>query len=163
MNAAAEVLLGAGSHQLVGRRLIAVVPPEWRLAHLAGFARFQLTGESHIIGAPVTVATLCADGTTTNVELNIEPVAVTGGRLPSEDSSRHRQFSGVRRHLDLSRSHYAVHKRPRTRRAGSPDAQACEDPCDARERSLIGCYAVTFALACATDDRRARKTMKGPS
>ncbi|HET9690175.1 MAG TPA: ATP-binding protein [Acidimicrobiales bacterium] len=81
VNAAAEVLLGSRARQLVGRRLTAVVPPEWRLAHLAGFARFQLTGESHIIGRPVTVRALRADRSTTAVDLHIEPVAVNGGRV----------------------------------------------------------------------------------
>lgn len=78
-NNAALALLGHAS--LVGRRLTALVPPEWRLAHLAGFARFQLTGESRVMGRPISVPALRGDGTTIDVELLIEPVDLRSGRV----------------------------------------------------------------------------------
>jgi PAS domain S-box-containing protein len=81
VNAAAEELLGVDAGVLVGRRLTAIIPAEWQVAHLAGFARFQLTGDSRIIGNSVTVPALRGDGTTVRVELLIEPVTVSRGRV----------------------------------------------------------------------------------
>lgn len=80
-SSAVSALLGWEPDELVGRRLTALIPSEWRLAHLAGFVRFQLTGESRIIGNAVVVPAARRDGTTVDVRLRIDPVAIRGGRV----------------------------------------------------------------------------------
>ena len=81
VNELAEAVVGASAEELIGRRLTAVIPPEWRLAHLVGFARYQLTGESRIVGTTVTVPLLRADGTVIDVDLQIDAISVKGGRV----------------------------------------------------------------------------------
>ena len=54
--------LGWTVDDLVGRRLVALVPPELREAHVAGFSRHVTTGENHILGVPVQLPVLRADG-----------------------------------------------------------------------------------------------------
>jgi PAS domain S-box-containing protein len=54
--------LGWTVDDLVGRRLVALVPPELREAHVAGFSRHVTTGERHILDVPVQLPVLRADG-----------------------------------------------------------------------------------------------------
>ncbi|MBW3555932.1 MAG: PAS domain S-box protein [Actinobacteria bacterium] len=65
-------LLGWPPEELTGKRLTVIVPPELREAHLAGYTRFQVTGETGIIGVPVRVAAFRHDGTRVQVELTID-------------------------------------------------------------------------------------------
>ena len=81
VNTAAEALLGWAPDELLGRRLTILIPADWRLAHLAGFVRFQLTGESRIIGGTVTLPAVRRDGATMEVKLRIDPVALRSGRV----------------------------------------------------------------------------------
>lgn len=86
-------LLGWTPAQLVGRRLTTIVPAPLREAHLVGFTRWRTTGEMHIIGRPIEVAAVHADGTHVPVVLQLRvihrgkrPVAVAGSlerRAPS--------------------------------------------------------------------------------
>ena len=55
-------LLGWSVEELVGRRLITLVPPHLREAHVAGFARHVATGEARILDVPLVVPVLRADG-----------------------------------------------------------------------------------------------------
>ena len=48
--------------QLVGESISAILPPSFREFHHAGFARFQLTESSKVVGHPLTLATGCSDG-----------------------------------------------------------------------------------------------------
>ena len=48
--------------QLVGESISAILPPSFREFHHAGFARFQLTESSKVVGHPLTLATVCSDG-----------------------------------------------------------------------------------------------------
>ena len=47
---------------LIGQSISAILPPSFREFHHAGFARFQLTESSKVVGHPLTLATVCRDG-----------------------------------------------------------------------------------------------------
>jgi len=72
VNDGAASLLGWDPEELVGERITALIPPEWRERHAAGFTNFLLTGESTIIGRPTLVPALRHDGVTVEVSLTIE-------------------------------------------------------------------------------------------
>lgn len=74
VNAAAAALLRWSPDELCGQRLVTIIPPELREAHLAGFAHFQRTGEGPILGQSVEVPALRRDGTRVEVSLVIEPL-----------------------------------------------------------------------------------------
>jgi hypothetical protein len=65
---------------LAGQRLTVLIPPELREAHLAGFSRLQVTGEPRILGLTVRVPALRRDGSSVEVALIIEQLAVPRGR-----------------------------------------------------------------------------------
>lgn len=58
--------------QLVGRRLLAIIPDRFHQAHLAGFTLHLADGRSPLLGRPVTVPVLRRDGDETTVELTVE-------------------------------------------------------------------------------------------
>ena len=55
--------LGWRPEDLVGRRIVAIVPPQFREAHVSGFSRHLSTGVAHAIGVPLDLPVLRADGT----------------------------------------------------------------------------------------------------
>lgn len=57
--------------ELVGMRLVTIIPPRYRQAHLAGFTMHLLTGRAPLVGHTVVVPALRRDGTETAVELTI--------------------------------------------------------------------------------------------
>ncbi len=73
-NDAAAALLRWSPEELCGHRLVVIIPPELREAHLAGFAHFQRTGEGPILGRSVEVPALRRDGTRVEISLVIEPL-----------------------------------------------------------------------------------------
>lgn len=73
-------LLGWRAEELVGRRIAALIPHRLREAHVAGFTRHQSTGEARILGVPLTVPVLRADGTEVTSGLRIDQVAGPSGR-----------------------------------------------------------------------------------
>jgi two-component system, cell cycle sensor histidine kinase and response regulator CckA len=78
-NAAAERMFGRRRQDVIGSELAAlIVPAELRDAHRAGLARCVATGESQILGRPVELEALRADGTRFPVELTLSRMA--GGR-----------------------------------------------------------------------------------
>jgi PAS domain S-box-containing protein len=66
--------------QLVGRRLIAIIPPRYHQAHLAGFTLHLLSGRSPLLDRTVSVPVLRRDGTEMAVELMVEAHPMPGGR-----------------------------------------------------------------------------------
>ena len=56
-------LLGWAVEDLVGRRVVTLIPLRLREAHVAGFTRHLTTGESHVLGVPLVLPVLRADGT----------------------------------------------------------------------------------------------------
>jgi PAS domain S-box-containing protein len=78
---AAATLLGyADPGMLVGRRLVAIVPPRYRQAHLAGFTLHLYAGRREIIGHPTRLHALRRDGTEVCVELLVRAKPVEGER-----------------------------------------------------------------------------------
>jgi PAS domain S-box-containing protein len=73
-------LVGHRAEELVGRRIVVLIPRRLREAHVAGFTRHLSTGEVHVIGTPVTVPVLHADGREITCRLLIERAAVAHGR-----------------------------------------------------------------------------------
>ncbi|MDT7547475.1 MAG: hypothetical protein QOE99_3585 [Actinomycetota bacterium] len=56
-------MLGWDRDELTGRRVITIVPPSLREAHVAGFTRHLTTGETHVLGVDLELPVLCANGT----------------------------------------------------------------------------------------------------
>lgn len=54
--------LGWFVDDLVGRRVVAIVPPAYRDAHIAGFTRHLATGEAHALGVELQLPVLTAEG-----------------------------------------------------------------------------------------------------
>jgi PAS domain S-box-containing protein len=73
-------LLGYATDELVGRRLITLIPERFRQAHLAGFTLYLLTGRGPLLGRTVVVPAVHADGSETWVELSVETQRVAQGR-----------------------------------------------------------------------------------
>ncbi|MGI8757862.1 MAG: PAS domain S-box protein [Acidimicrobiales bacterium] len=69
VNDEAAELLGWARSELTGRRLTVIVPTELRESHLAGYTRYHLTGETHLLDRPVRVPALRRDGSQVDVEL----------------------------------------------------------------------------------------------
>jgi len=76
---AALALLGWTSEELVGRRIVTVIPHRLREAHIAAFTMHLLTDRTTILNRTVTVPALHRDGTEIPVELFVRRESV-GGR-----------------------------------------------------------------------------------
>jgi PAS domain S-box-containing protein len=81
VNGAAADLLGWDADELCGLRLLEIIPPAQREAHLAGFNRYLLTREPRLLGRPVQLPALRADGTTIEVTVTIDALAVGDDRV----------------------------------------------------------------------------------
>jgi PAS domain S-box-containing protein len=66
--------------ELVGRRIVAIVPHRFREAHVAGFTRHLTTGEAHVLGVPMELPVLRRDGTEVLCTFLIEAVSTPVGR-----------------------------------------------------------------------------------
>jgi PAS domain S-box-containing protein len=76
----AAELLGWAPADLVGRRLVSIIPARHHEAHIAGFVRFLLSGERRIVGRDVRVPALRRDGSEVPVVMRIEPERLSRGR-----------------------------------------------------------------------------------
>lgn len=65
-------LLGWRSDELRGQRLITIIPPRLREAHVTGFTRLLVTGAARMIGRPVEVPAWHRDGHEVPVTLTLE-------------------------------------------------------------------------------------------
>jgi PAS domain S-box-containing protein len=77
---ALELLGYDDASQLVSKRLVAIIPPRFRQAHLAGFTLFFSTGRAPLLGRAVTVPALRRDGSEVPVELTIRSESLGWGR-----------------------------------------------------------------------------------
>ncbi len=74
-------LLGyAAADDLIGNRLISIIPLRFHQAHIAGFTLHLVNGRSPLIGNRVTVPVTRADGSETDLAVQIESVALPQGR-----------------------------------------------------------------------------------
>ncbi|MDA0160549.1 PAS domain S-box protein [Solirubrobacter ginsenosidimutans] len=81
-NPAAERLFGRRSGDVIGRELAPlVIPPEHREAHRRGLAHAVATGSSSIIGRPVELTALRADGSEFPAEVTISRLLDRGPAL----------------------------------------------------------------------------------
>ncbi len=85
--------LGWEVDQLVGRRIVVLIPSHLREAHVAGFTRHLTTGEAHALGVPLVLPVLHANGTEVPSRFLIQQSHPTAGRSmyiawidPLEDS-----------------------------------------------------------------------------
>ena len=76
----AAELLGWKAAELEGRRLVTIIPPPLRDAHVAAFTRQMLGGPARILGVPTDVPALHRDGHEVPVSLEIERQADSRGR-----------------------------------------------------------------------------------
>ena len=80
LSPSAERLVGWSAHDLVGRRVVTLIPPRLREAHVAGFTRHQTTGQAHVLGVEVVLPVLHAAGHEVECRFLIERVHAVGGR-----------------------------------------------------------------------------------
>jgi PAS domain S-box-containing protein len=74
-------LLGyADPQDLLGSRLVAIIPERFRQAHLAGFTMHFVSGRSLLLDRTVVVPALCRDGSEVTVELTIRAERADDGR-----------------------------------------------------------------------------------
>jgi PAS domain S-box-containing protein len=73
-------LLGWQPEDLVGRRVVTVVPPALREAHVAGFSRHLTTGEAHALGVPLDLPVLHKDGSEVQCRFMVERAPTNSGR-----------------------------------------------------------------------------------
>jgi PAS domain S-box-containing protein len=77
---ALELLGYDDATELLGARLIVMIPPRYRQAHLAGFTMHFLSGRSLLIGSSVVVPALRRDGTEVDVAMTIHTDCTEDGR-----------------------------------------------------------------------------------
>ena len=77
--AAASLLRYDSASDLVDSRLIAIIPPRFHQAHLAGFTLHQITGRQPLLERTVVVPALCRDGSEVEIQLHITRSSVVGG------------------------------------------------------------------------------------
>lgn len=73
-------LLGWRPEDLVGRRVVTVIPPALREAHVAGFSRHLTTGEAHVLGVPLELPVLRKDGSEIRCRFMVERAPVNRDR-----------------------------------------------------------------------------------
>jgi PAS domain S-box-containing protein len=66
--------------ELVGRRLVAIVPPAYRQAHLAGFTLHLYSGRRPLLDRTTTMPVLRRDGTELPVDMTVSAHALPGER-----------------------------------------------------------------------------------
>lgn len=66
--------------QLLGRRLLVLIPRRFHQAHLAGFTMFLTTGRRPLIDTPVTVPFVRQDTSEIPLQITLHVLAITGGR-----------------------------------------------------------------------------------
>lgn len=73
-------LLGWDEDDLVGRRLLTVIPHHLREAHIAGFTRSTTTGEAPLLSQPLPLLALARDGSHIPVALSLSRHPAAAGR-----------------------------------------------------------------------------------
>jgi PAS domain S-box-containing protein len=81
-NHRSEQVFGWTWDEARGQRLSELlIPPEYRVAHERGLARYLATGEGPVLGQRIEVGALCRDGRQIPVELSITASEQFGGQL----------------------------------------------------------------------------------
>jgi PAS domain S-box-containing protein len=78
-NPAAEALFGHPASELVGRELAeALIPPDLREPHRQGLANYIVSGEERVLGHPLELSAMRADGSEFPVEVAVRRLDVPG-------------------------------------------------------------------------------------
>lgn len=64
---------------LIGQRILAVIPPHLREAHVAGFTHAAVTGEHHLLGQALSVSAWTRDGSEVPITLTLQRQAAPAG------------------------------------------------------------------------------------
>ena len=80
VSAPLAAVLRWSADELVGRRVVAIVPPRYREAHVAGFSRHLSTGDARALGVSLELPVLRADGEEVACRFLIESTPTPGGR-----------------------------------------------------------------------------------
>lgn len=72
--------VGWAPEEIVGRRVVALIPPELREAHVAGFSRHLSTGQAHVLGVDLELPVLHRDGRQILCRFLLERAKVGAGR-----------------------------------------------------------------------------------
>ncbi len=78
---AASELLGWAPGELIGQRLLAVIPDHLRERHVAGFTRGVVNGEHQLLGAPLALPALHSDGHELPITLTLTRHPARFGRV----------------------------------------------------------------------------------
>ena len=97
-NEATENLLGWCRHELIGKPLWTIIPERLRDAHRSAFARFVRTGRGGLLGIPLVLPALLADGSEMDIELTIGVID-----RPDEDRLVLGALRDVRERIELER------------------------------------------------------------
>ncbi|MBI1800664.1 MAG: PAS domain S-box protein [Chloroflexi bacterium] len=101
-NRGAEKIFGYGEREAVGQPVALLVAERLKKSHERGIARYQATGEAHIIGRPIEQVGVRKDGTEFPVELSINQWKLGGNNFFSaivRDVSERKQAQEQIRHL----------------------------------------------------------------
>lgn len=77
----AAALLGWDPQELVGQRVIAVIPPAFREAHVAAFTHATLTGNHRLLGAALTMQAWTVGGEELPVTVTLQRHSALRGRV----------------------------------------------------------------------------------
>ena len=72
--------LGYQRRELVGQRLLALIPARYQQAHVAGFTRHVVNGRSPLLGQQVVVPVVHARGHEIEAKVQIDRLSLVGGR-----------------------------------------------------------------------------------
>jgi PAS domain S-box-containing protein len=72
--------LGWDRDDIVGRRVVALIPPALREAHVAGFSRHLTTGQASVLGVDLELPVLRKDGSEVLCRFLVERADVGSGR-----------------------------------------------------------------------------------
>lgn len=70
-NRGAEEIFGYKAEEIIGKRVITIIPKRYRARHLNGIKKFLATGEKHLIDKKFELEALKRDGTEIPVELSL--------------------------------------------------------------------------------------------
>lgn len=62
INPAFERVYGWSEEELIGEPITLILPESFRMSHQLGFSRYQSTEQSHVLGHPLRLVTVCRDG-----------------------------------------------------------------------------------------------------
>ena len=79
-SATALTMLGWSSEELVGQRLLVVIPHHLREAHIASFTRSAVSGEAPLLGQPLPLAALTQGGQQIPITLTLTRHSARRGR-----------------------------------------------------------------------------------